>query len=74
MTLKTNKAKDLLKAAKREKLFSTEAKNEATSNAKLMKKAKGANKKDLGWEVEIDKSFANVRAKRAEEDKRKANK
>lgn len=67
-----NDKKDLLKAAKREKLFSTLAKKEATSNSKAEKKAHGANKKDLGFEVAVDKKFANLRAKKAAEYKKKA--
>ena len=74
MTMKTEKAKDLLKAAKREKLFSTQARNDAASNLKAEKKAHGANKKDLGFEVATDKKFANLRAKKAAEFKRKAGK
>ena len=63
---------NLLKAAAREKRFSTLAKKEAKGNSILMDKAKGANEKDLAWEVMVDKKFANVRAKKAKEDKRKA--
>jgi hypothetical protein len=51
--------------AKRESRFSTLASEEAINNEKAESKAKGANKKDLKWEVGEDKKFASIRKKRA---------
>lgn len=58
------------KVSKREKRFSTQAKEEAINNEKAEKKAKGANKKDLHWEVEVDREFAELREKRAKKAKK----
>ena len=65
---------DLKKVAKREQLFSTLAKNEGKSNAKLAKKAHGENKKDLKFEVKVDKDFAKLRAQKAASARQKAGK
>lgn len=62
---------DLKRVARRESRFATLAKEEGKGNAKLAKKATGANKKDLQWEADVDKGFAGLRTKRAAAAKRK---
>ena len=57
--------KDEAAVATREKRFSTLASEEVRNNEKAEAKAKGANKKDLNWEVQVDKEFAELRKKRA---------
>jgi len=64
-----NEKKDLLKVAKREKTFSTLAKEEGKGAAKRAKiEAKAGLKesaKDSKWEVKVDKAFAAIRSGKA---------
>jgi len=68
--------KDLLKVAKREKTFSTLATEEGKGASKRAKEeaSKGLKEsaKDSRWEAKIDKSFAKLRAVKANLEKRKA--
>ena len=72
-----SKKTDLLKLAKREKTFSTEAKEEAKGAAKRAKQeSKEGYKesaKDSKREYLIDKAFAGWRKKIADKAKKKAN-
>lgn len=66
--------KDDLKAAKREKTFSTLAHTEALGAANRAKHSKGANKADNRMEAALDERFAKKRAKLATALKKKAGK
>lgn len=66
--------KNLLKVAKREKTFSTLAKEEGKGAMKRVKMEKGAAKKDSQREVGIDMQFAKKRANWAKEARNKAKK
>ena len=69
-----SKKSDLLKAAKREKTFSTLARKEAVGAHVRAKHSTGANKADNRMEANIDARFAKGRAKIAKDLKRKAGK
>ncbi len=64
---------ELLKVAKREKTFSTLAKQEAKGASKRASLSHGANKKDNAWEAKQDILWAKKRAKIAQAAKKKAN-
>ncbi len=69
-----SKKSDLLKAAKREKTFSTLAHKEAIGANKRAKNSTGANKTDNRRESVIDESFAKARKKIAKQYEKKAGK
>ena len=69
-----NKKNDLLKAAKREKTFSTLAHKEAKGAKERVKNSTGANKSDNKMEASLDEKFAKKRAALASFYKRKADK
>lgn len=69
-----NKKSDLLKAAKREKTFSTLAHKEGVGARERAKKTTGANKVDNSFEADIDEKFAKKRAKIATALKKRASK
>ncbi len=66
--------KNLLKVAKREKTFSTLAKEEGKGAMKRAKMEKGAARKDSEREAKIDMQFAKKRSVWAKEAKDKAKK
>jgi hypothetical protein len=66
--------KDDLKAAKREKTFSTLAHKEGIGASNRVKHSSGANKKDNKMEAHLDEQFAKGRAKLATALKKKAGK
>jgi len=66
------KKSDLLKAAAREKKFSTLAAEEAKGAASRAQHSKGANRSDNRMEAKIDADFAKARAKIATAYKKKA--
>jgi len=67
-----SKKSDLLKAAKREKTFSTLAHKEARGAASRAKKTTGANRSDNRMESDLDEAFAKKRSKIASAYKKKA--
>jgi len=67
-----SKKSDLLKAAKREKTFSTLAHKEAIGASKRAKHSTGANKSDNAMEADLDEMFARKRAKIAKSLKKKS--
>lgn len=68
-----SKKDDYLKAAKREKTFSTLAHKEGIGAKKRTTQSTGANKQDNAMEARIDESFAKKRSKIATALKKKAN-
>lgn len=69
-----SKKSDLLKAAKREKTYSSLAHKEAKGAASRAKHTTGANKADNKMEAKLDEDFAKARKKIASALKRKASK
>lgn len=73
--MKSKKIKDIKKVVKREKTFSTLAKEEGKGAAKREKAEKKAGlkeaAKDSKWEMGVDNKFAKIRAKKANVEKRK---
>lgn len=69
-----SKKSDLLKAAKREKTFSTLAHKEGIGASQRSKNSTGANKVDNTREAHLDEEFAKKRAKIASALKKRANK
>lgn len=69
-----SKKSDLLKAAKREKTFSTLAHKEGLGASKRAKETTGANKSDNRMEAKLDEVFAKKRNKIATALKKKAGK
>lgn len=73
--MKAKKVKDIKKVAKREKYFSTLAKEEGKGAKKREKAESKAGlkeaAKDSKWEVGVDNKFAKIRAKKAKEEKGK---
>jgi hypothetical protein len=67
-----SKKSDLLKAAKREKTFSTLAHKEALGADRRSKNSTGANKADNRMESRLDEVFARKRSKIATALKKKA--
>lgn len=69
------KLKDLEKVEKREKTFSTLAKEEGKGARKRQKseskKGLKISAKDSQWETKVDEQFAKIRAKKADEAKKK---
>lgn len=67
--MKTKRKNDLENVSKREKTFSTLAKEEGQGTAKRLKKdmARGYTEsaKDDRWELKVDKEFAKTRAGKA---------
>lgn len=75
--MESKRIQDLKKVAKREKTFSTLAKKEGKGAAQRAKTESKAglkeSAKDSRWEVNVDKVFAKIRHKRANQAKRKLN-
>lgn len=69
-----SKKSDLLKAAKREKTFSTLARSEGKGAMERSKHSTGANKTDNEFEAKLDEKFAKKRSKIATALKKKASK
>lgn len=69
-----SKKSDLLKAAKREKTFSTLAHKEGLGALERVRHSRGANKMDNIFEASIDEKFSNKRAKIATALKKRADK
>jgi hypothetical protein len=70
------KKNDLLNLARREKYFSTLAKKEAKGaeirSKKELRKGYTESAKDSKWEAKISHEFANIRRKKSESARRKA--